>query len=938
MERQQADTLIRTKLHRPFTRRELVPRPRLQARMAEGLHHPLTLITAPAGFGKTTLVASCVAACGMPVAWLSLDRDDNGARRFLKYLVAALQEADPAIGSEAAHLLAATREVPPESILASLVNDLDAAGEEKVLVLDDYQFISNQAVHERVVLLLEHCPPTFHLVIATRSDPPLPLARLRARGQTVELRAAELGFTEQEAARFLNEVMDLGLDAASVAALKERTEGWIAGLQMAALALQGTLSLRDGQDIAGFIAGFSGTNRYILDYLLEEVLVSQPPEIQHFLLHTSILERLSAPLCDALIAARDVGEPGTLPGSGRSASQSTLEYLERANLFLVPLDHERIWYRYHHLFADLLRTQLKRSIGAEGVAQLHVRASEWHAQNGSILEAINHASAASDEERVERFIEQNYIDLVNQGEQAELRYWTGRLSPDLVARRPWLCLYSAYSHSWFGELDRADRLLEVAEKRIQSLGAAPEARSLQGFLAYVKSRVTAMRGDVERAIDLCLLACNYVPAGNLALQLDTRITLGYEYFMAGDYDNASSNLQEVIRSGMAAGAVLNTVAASCVLARLYAIQGKLRQSYDTYQAAAQSIPGSSEQHLGARALVNVGMADLLCEWTDLEAALAHVQEGLAQLPFWDKADDWVLAYVTLARIHLARANLGEATEAAEKAAQIVQTRGVFPEAHQVVEMTQVNLWQAHGDWQAASRWAASQGERLRSDDRYRFDDELTHIARARVFLALNKPGEALALLSQMQVAARSAGRMGRVIEILVLEALARQALDDSEQALLALTEALTLAEPEDYVQVLIHEGEPMQGLLARWLAQSQVEGPADAGAGPLRAYASRLLSHLAGPFVATAAQKKASPAGHVVSPVEPSAALIEPLSERELEVLRLMALGWTNQEIARQLVVARGTVKAHAASIYRKLDVANRTEAAARARQMGILP
>lgn len=916
--------------------------------MAEGLRRPLTLITAPAGFGKTTLVASYVAACGLPVAWLSLDRDDNAARRFLKYLVAALQEAAPAIGSEAAHLLAATREVPPETILASLVNDLDAAGEEMVLVLDDYQFISNQALHEKVALLLEHCPTTFHLVIATRSDPPLPLARLRARGQTVELRAAELGFTEQEAAQFLNEVMDLGLDAASVAALKERTEGWIAGLQMAALALQGTLALHDRQDIAGFIAGFSGTNRYILDYLLEEVLVSQPPEIQHFLLHTSILERLAAPLCDALIPARDVGEPGTHPDSlipepGKSASQSTLEYLERANLFLVPLDHERIWYRYHHLFADLLRTQLERSIGAEGVAQLHVLASEWHAQNGSILEAINHASAASDEERVERFVEQNYIELVNQGEQAELRYWTGRLSPDLVVRRPWLCLYSAYSHSWFGELDKADRLLEVAEERIQSVGSAPEARSLRGFLAYVKSRVTAMRGDVERAIDLCLLACEYVPAGNLALQLDTRITLGYEYFMVGDYDNASSNLQEVIRSGMAAGAVLNTVAASCVLARLYAIQGKLRQSYDTYQAAEQSIPGPSEQHLGARALVNVGMADLLCEWHDLEAALAHVQEGLAQLPFWDKADDWVLAYGALARIHLARANLGEATEALEKAARIVQTRGVFSEAHQVVEMTQVNLWQAHGDWQAASRWAASREERLRSDDRFQFDDELAHIARARVFLALNKPDKAIALLSQLQVAAWSGGRMGRLIEILVLEALVRQALGDFEQALLALTEALTLAEPEGYVQVLVDGGEPMQRLLARWLARSQVEGPGDAGAGPLRAYAGHLLSHFAGPFVAAAPKDKAPraggpPAGHVASHVEPSAALIEPLSERELEVLHLMALGWTNKEIARQLVVARGTIKAHAASIYRKLDVANRTEAAARARQMGILP
>ncbi|MBN1811136.1 MAG: hypothetical protein JXA14_04800 [Anaerolineae bacterium] len=910
--------------------------------MAEGLRRPLTLITAPAGFGKTTLVASHIADCGMPVAWLSLDKDDNRARRFLRYLVAALQETDSTIGSEAAQLLAAAREASSEAILTSVINDLEAAGEEMALVLDDYQFISSQAVHEHVTFLLDHCPTTFHLVIATRSDPPLPLARLRARGQTVELRAAELGFTEPEAAQFLNEVMGLRLEAASVAVLKERTEGWIAGLQMAALALQGlapqgTLSLRERQDVPGFIAGFSGTNRYILDYLLEEVLVSQPPEIQRFLLHTSILEHLTAPLCDALIGDQGIGESGTVldsqtPEPQISVSQSTLEYLERANLFLVPLDDERIWYRYHHLFADLLRTQLQESVGAEGVAQLHVRASEWHAQHGSTLEAINHASAALDEERVERFIEQNYIELVSRGEQAELRYWTGRLSRDLVYRRPWLCIYGAYSHSWFGELDEADRLLEAAEKGIQSKAPPPDVRAMQGLLAYVKSRVTAMRGDIQRAIEFCLEARENVPTSNVALQLDTCITLGYEYFMAGDYANASPVLQETIRAGVAAGAVINTVAASCVLARLHAIQGELKQSYDTYQTAGQLIPEPSEQHLGARALVNMGMADLLCEWNDLEAALAHIKEGLALLPFWDKADDWALAYVSLARIHLAQVNRRDVTEAAaqavERAAQIIQTRGVFSEARQAVETAQVKLWLAHGDLQAASRWAASRGERLGASDRFRFEHELAHITQARVFLALNKPDQALTLLSQLEDTARSAGRIGRVIEILALKALALRAIGNSERALLALTNSLTLAGPEGYARVFVDEGEPMQRLLAQWLVLSKVEGLADADAGPSREYASHLLSHFAEPFVPLAAQEKPSWASE----------LVEPLSQRELEVLHLIALGKTNREIAQQLVVARGTVKAHAASIYRKLDVANRTEAAARARQLGILP
>jgi len=918
---QRADTLIRTKLRLPFTRPSLVHRPRLQAQIAEGLRGPLTLITAPAGFGKTTLVASCIASCGLPIAWLSLDRDDNQAGRFLNYLVAALQETDHTTGSEAAQLLAASQQAPPEAILTSLINDLDTAGGEMALVLDDYQFINSQAVHEEVAFLLEHCPRTFHLVIATRSDPPLPLTRLRARGQTVELRAADLRFTEPEAAQFLNDVMGLRLDAGAVAALEERTEGWIAGLQMAAL------SMRDREDVPGFIEGFSGTNRYILDYLLEEVLASQPPEIQRFLLYTSLLERLTAPLCDTVLANNEGSKRESDDRTTGSESlflrqsASILEYLERANLFLVPLDDERIWYRYHHLFADLLRTQLQRSLGAPGVAQLHVRAADWHAQHGSILEAIHHASAASDDERVERFIEQHYMEMVSRGEQSWLRSWIGTLSKELIYRRPWLCIYEAYSHSWFGELDEADLLLEEAEKHIRAEIAAPDAHPMLGHLAYVRSRVTAMRGDIQRAIELCLEAREYVPASNLALQLDTRITLGYEYFLSGDYANARPILDEVIRSGIAAGAVINTVAASCLMARLVAVQGLLNKSYDMYQIAAKSIPEASGQHLGARALIEVGMADVLCEWNDLEAALAHISKGLALLPFWDKADDWILAYVTLARIHLAQANKSDALEAIEKAIQFTKTRGVFSEARHAVEIAQVKLWLAQGDLQAAKRWAASQEERLSSDDRFRFGNELAHITQARVLIAQNRPNKAIGLLSHLEETARSAGRMGRVIEILLLRALAMREIGDSEHAILALAKCLALAEPEGYVRIFLDEAQPMQLLLAQWLAH--------ASASPVRDYARHLLSQFdAEPHVVTAAQEKASPAGD----------LVEPLSQRELEVLHLMALGRTNQEIAQQLIVAPGTVKAHTASIYRKLDVANRTEAVARARELGILP
>lgn len=918
---QKADPLIRTKLHPPFTRTEQVSRPRLQEKIALGLRGPLTLITAPAGFGKTTLVASCLTGSGLPVAWLSLDKNDNQTGRFLSYLIAALQEADPTIGSEAAQLLEALQQAPSETILTSLINYLDIAHKEINLVLDDYQFINSQAVHESVAFLLEHCPSTLHLVIASRSDPPLPLARLRARGQTVELRTADLRFTEPEAEQFLNDVMGLHLDAGSVAALAGRTEGWIAGLQMAAL------SMRDRENVLGFIENFSGTNRYILDYLIEEVLASQPPEIQHFLLFTSILERLTAPLCEAVLEVEKLEGwnankfTSTLQKYNPPSCQQILEYLERTNLFLVPLDDERIWYRYHHLFTDLLRTQLQRSLPEKNITQLHVHASDWYKQNGLILDAIHHASMASDDERVERFIEQHYMELVNHGEMLGYRFWTGKLSKKIVHRRPWLCIYEAYSHSWFGELDEADRLIEAAEKHIQHEKSSPETHSLQAHLAYIKSRVTAMRGDIHRAIELCLEAREYTPTGNLALQFDTLITLGYEYFLSGDYANASHLLNDAIRISINKSATIYIVAASCILARLSAHQGLLKKSLDTYKIAAQSIPEASGEHRDARALVEVGFADVLYEWNDLEAALVHVKQGMALLPFWGKIDDSVLAYITLARIHLAQANRGNAIEAVERALQLIQTRGVFLEIRNVVEAAQVKLWLVQGDQSAVDRWIATHDERFGLPDRFQYEDELTHITQARVLIAQKKLDKAIRLLSGLEESARSGGRQGRLIEIMILKALALQKLGEPTQALAILTESLALAEPEGYIRIFVDEGSLMQTLLAQWLAH--------ASAGPMRDYAIELLSHFdAEPQIVTEVQKKAHPTGD----------LVEPLSQRELEVLHLLALGKTNQEIAQQLIVATGTVKAHAASIYRKLDVANRTEAVARARQLAILP
>ncbi|MFN2237353.1 MAG: LuxR C-terminal-related transcriptional regulator [Anaerolineales bacterium] len=915
------EAIIKTKLHLPFRQAKLVSRARLQDLVAQGLRGLLTLVTAPAGFGKTTLVVSYFKDCGIPAAWLSLDANDNQPERFLRYLIAALQNVDESIGKSAEKLLDEPHPLQSDAVLTRLVNDLDETGKEIVLVLDDYQYINSQAVHEQMAFLLEYCPNSFHIVIITRSDPMLPLTRLRARGQMVEIRAADLRFRESETSDFFNDIMDLNLATASISRLEQRTEGWIAGLQMAAL------SMRNREDVLEFIEGFSGTNRYILDYLLEEVLARQSPEIQNFLLLTSILEELTAPLCDFLLSTdvvfgideQDARPQISLP-KGQSAS--ILNYLERANLFLIPLDDDGIWFRYHHLFTDLLRAQLHKLLTKEIVVKYHTRAAEWHGQYGSVLDAIRHASLASNAEMVERFIQKNYIELVSCGEMTRIRFWISHLSRDLVYSRPWLCIYEAFSHAWFGELDEALVLLEEAEKRFQPENATSEARSIQAYLAYVKSRITAMHGDVDRAIALCLAAREYAPESNLALQLDTLITLGYEYFLVGDFNNAIQVLNEMIRVGKRVGAVINTIAASCVLARLYAIQGLLHKSYDTYQSAAGLIPDEGDQHLGARALVEIGVADLFYEWNDLDAALAHIQKGFALISMWDKADDLAMAYVTQARIYLAQANLNEAQTTLENATQLIRDRGVFCEVRQVVNSARVRLWINQGNEQAVKRWFTSQEAHLSSADIATFENELNFISQARAMLVMDQPDEAIDLLLNLEQDARLSGRNGRLIEILMLKALGLQNVSKQEQAWSNLADSLALAEGQGYARIFLDEGQPMQQMIAKWLSVSN--------ANPLRKYASQILTQFE-----SEANQAVTKNGKTSSTDEQP--LIEPLSRRELEVLELIALGKTNQEVAQQLVVSRGTIKAHAASIYRKLKVNNRTEAVARARLLGIL-
>jgi LuxR family maltose regulon positive regulatory protein len=909
------EPLLRTKMFVPSPRLNLVKRPHLVSRINQGILRPLTLVSAPAGFGKTSLLAEWASGGQPSVAWTSLDPGDNDPYRFLAYLIAAVLGALPGLETGAASMLRSPQSFPIQTILATLINDLTGLPVPFIVVLDDYQFIESPDVNEIVVYLLDHQPPHMHLVIASRSDPLLPLGRLRGRGQLAELRTDDLRFTPPEAAEFLNRVMGLDLDPEHVAALEARTEGWIVGLQMAAIALQSRQSLQGRQDVSDFIASFSGSHRYILEYLGEEVLSRQPEDIRKFLLHTSILERLCGSLCDAVI-----GQP--------YQSQEKLERLVKINLFLIPLDEEGRWYRYHHLFADLLRTQLNKFIGDQGVSRLHLRAADWYELNGLVFEAINHASIASDFEKVEHLIEQNYMDMVNRGEFTSLRYWTGKLSKELIYRRPRLCIYEALSCSWFGQLHEADRLLTEAEKRLRSPVSTPDARAMLGHLSYVQSRVTAMRGDTPRAIELCHLARELSPASNLALHLGIGITLGYEYFLDGDFVSSAHTLTETIRSGQMANAINNTVGAYCVLARLYAIQGQLRASYELFQKAEQFIHSAGGQHLGAVGVVEVGMADVLCEWNDLESALVRMQQGLDRIPLWGKADDLALAYTTLARIHLALGDEMAAQQVIEQATRLIRTCGVFSEARNAVETAQVKLWLAQGDWSAAGHWVASHEKGFSEQELFRFENELVHITRARVYIAQNRMDQALGLISRLEETARSGGRKGRLVEILLLKALAFQGMSEAVPADLALLDSLTLAEPEGYLRIFLDEGAALRSLVQEFRNRHGQPAPDSRKETDesLMAYIAKLL------------------AAFSISHPSPSAAIkdlppsmVEPLSPREQEILGLICQGYSNQDIAEKLVISMNTVKRHNNSLFGKLGVTNRAQAIVLAHQLGLV-
>jgi LuxR family maltose regulon positive regulatory protein len=906
------DAIVTTKVRVPRTRTELVPRPRLREALVRYEGRRLTLVSAPAGFGKTTLLSEWLedrSGDGLPIAWLSLEEADNDPARFLAYLVSALRSAlGEGIGEGVLASLRLPEFPPVEAVVGVLINELaDVRHEEVTIVLDDYHVIYSGPVHEATSFLLEHLPGNAHLVISGRADPPLPLAKLRARDQVTEIRAAELRFTIEEATAFLKGVMGLTLSAADVAALEVVTEGWIAALQLAAL------SMRDREDVSGFVETFSGSNRHVLDFLAEEVLERQPEGVREFLLKTSVLERMHATLCDTL--------------AGRNDGQQMLERLEHDNLFVIALDDERRWYRYHHLFADFLRSRLQRG-QPERMRELHRRAAEWYEQNGWTSEAVRHALAAQEHDRAADLVEQVARKMWNRGEVMTLLGWLEALPEETRRRRPQLLLQYSAALLWVGRLDDVEPLVQEIERAV---GVSEQGRDedlqpsadetvrqvLLGGVAATRSWHAYLKGEPHGAIALAHRALELLPGTDLELRTFAAYRLAEAYRTADDLEAATAAFAETAELGRAAGHNYLVLKAMSRQAELQMARGRLRSADHVLQRTLRFAVEQGGDSLPATGEVHVIIGELLYEWNDLEAAARRLKEGIRLAERMGQFETLVDGYVALSRAEMAQDNTERALESAREANSLAQRSGA---GEAIVEAAAWNarLHLTRND----STAAVLELERIAGVPAVSVSmvRETEQIARARLTVARGEHEEALRLLEELRQSAEAAGRTGKLIEILTLQALALWERSRRERALGTLTRALALGEPEGYVRTFVDEGAAMGDLLSATVEARQRGHPDAAIRIPAR-YLAKLLAVLA--------QESAAP--------DVGEQLSEPLSDRELEVLGLVAAGKSNGEIASSLFVSLSTVKTHINNLYRKLGARSRTQAIARARELDLI-
>ncbi|MGD8465500.1 MAG: LuxR C-terminal-related transcriptional regulator [Anaerolineae bacterium] len=909
--------LLQTKLAIPPCRTELVPRRRLMEMLQAGLACRLTLVSAPAGFGKTTLLSVWAHALQesetSDVAWLSLGRGDNDPARFLAYVVAALRCVEPGIGQGMLSALRAPRPPQLNALLASLINDLAARPGPVVLVLDDYHTIDAQAIHDIVTRLLDHQPPQLHLAVATRSDPPLPIARLRGHGQLTEVRQLDLRFAPDEAAEFFHRTLAFELPAASVRALSTRTEGWIAGLQLAALALRGTQQQPrpDPGAITAFVRAFTGSHRLVLDYLIEEVLARQSPAIQSFLLQTSILERMTGPLCDYLL------------GPDRfHNSQQVLEYLEQENLFIVSLGDERRWYRYHQLFADLLRQRLQQT-QPERVIALHQRASTWYEQHQFAAEAIDHALNGGDTERALQLVEQNADAVMLRSEVATLRRWLAELPTDQVRARPLLVAYDALIMVISGQP------LEVAESRLAEAQECDTAGTIRGEVAAFRALLATYHGQVQESAALSEKALELLPPDRHFFRSYVTGFLGLAYLYQGEITAATATLERAVEIGQRTSNVTITVLALCHLAELGSLRGQVGETQAYYQRAldlARDEQGRPEPIAG---MAHIGLGRLLTELNELEAARRHLETGLDLINRWGQAGA-IGGYLGLAYVEQAEGDYTAVRDTLETARHVAEQFDAMEldDLHVAATRALLDVMGSRHDrsrLDAAWQWVEARGfHRVAGSDAWQaavatasFSETIEYAIVAEVYLARGQPDAALDAVRPLLRRAETRGWVFLVRQALATKALAHQARGELDQALSSLSRLLALAKPQGWVRTFVNAGPPMAKLLRR-AASRGIEPP----------YVSRLLAAFED------RQDRETGAG---APARERQPLIDPLTERELEVLRLLATRLSTQEIADRLFVTVSTVRSHTKNIYSKLNVHSREAATGRGRELQLI-
>lgn len=892
--------LLETKFHVPRSRSDLVARPRLLNAVHQGAANKLTVVVAPAGFGKTTLLCGWLAIesrADRLAAWVSLDPADNEPAVFWGYVIEALRRLYPGVGARAATLLQSPKAAPVEAMLTTLINEIDALDRDCILVLDDYHLIEAEAIHAGLTYLLHHLPRRMHIAIASRADPPLALPKLRARGELSEIRVEDLRFTSDESAVFLNDVMLLGLARGDAVKLEKRTEGWIAGLKLAAL------SMRGRPDVGGFVDAFSGDNRYVADYLVEEVLQAESEEVRRFLMATAILDRLSAPLCEAV--------------TGTGEAQALLESLERRNLFLVALDDRREWYRYHHLFAEVLQVLAMRK-DREAARLWHRQASAWYEDHASPGEAVHHALSSGDADRAAGLLECSWPEV---DRSYSSRKWLESVKslPEAVVRaRPVLTLGYAWGLLNSGELEAAGPRLDDVEAWVRP-GVDVTGRvitdhrrfqSLAGDLAAARVYLSQSLGDVPGTLEHAKRALDLIPESDLQRRPTGIALVALAQWGRGDLAAAHATFSEALAGMRASGQMLAAIRGVFVLGDILAARGRLSEARETYQHGLRlateevhSAPPETDE-------LNLGLSELYLEWNDLPASLAHldaITRSAGNTAHMGNRLRWMTA---MAGIRDARGDREGALELLTDAERH-ERRDPLPRLRPIPAM-KARIRLAQGRTEDAAQWL--KGSKLSAGDALTFLREYEHVTLARILLATS-PAEAGAFLERLCAAAEGGGRLGSVVEIKVLQSLAQHALGDRRGALDVLSQALVLAAPEAFLRVFLYEGPRLRDLLRQATAR-----------GLAGEYTRRVLAAFDAP-----------PAPAPVAVMAPKTESGETLTARETEILRLIAAGMRNQDIAGHLAISAATVKRHIANAYGKLGAGHRTEALNRANELKLL-